>query len=103
MKNKVFTKKVYVVIVSGILFTLVSSFFISCDSNKEKTITYSNGDKYVGQTKNKYRDGTGICTYYNGDKYEGQFGNGTFNGTGTFIYADGTKKQGRFSNGKFQG
>ncbi|MFI3188658.1 hypothetical protein BCS42_13365 [Crenothrix sp. D3] len=56
-------------------------------------------------TKNTYCignciNGQGTLTYTNGDKYIGNFENGKADGQGTFTYQDGSKYVGEFKNGQ---
>ncbi|MBC2459870.1 hypothetical protein [Clostridium beijerinckii] len=104
MKSGVFSKRNYSsIIISGILLVLGSGLLISCDSNKEKTIDYSNGDKYVGQIKSEKKDGVGTYTYANGDVYVGEFKNNKREGKGTLTYSNGCKYTGEFANDEMEG
>lgn len=107
----------------GISYKSISSKI----SAKKKTISYPNGDKYVGevnsrnkkegtgtmyyasgtvyvgQWKNDEENGFGTKTWYDGDKYEGQFLGGNQNGYGVYIWTDGNKYEGQFQNGCING
>ena len=50
-----------------------------------KRIEYPNGEVYFGELKNKKREGYGTLTYTNGDKYIGYFVGDTPNGIGKYI------------------
>ena len=63
------------------------------------TITYANGDKYVGEFRDDKYNGQGTYTYANGDKYVGGYRDGKKNGQGTFTFADGSKYLGEFRDG----
>ncbi|MBQ3081449.1 MAG: hypothetical protein IJC49_03250 [Clostridia bacterium] len=63
------------------------------------TITYENGDVYVGEIDVLCRDGKGTMTYANGDKYEGQWRNDKVDGEGTFYYANNDIYAGEFVAG----
>jgi hypothetical protein len=45
------------------------------------------------------RDGQGTLTFTNGNKYVGEFKNDKFHGQGTFTFADGEKSIGEFKDG----
>jgi len=50
--------------------------------NGQGTMTYSDGDKYVGEYKNGKENGQGTYTFSNGDKYAGEYKDGKiWNGT----------------------
>ena len=66
------------------------------------TLTYPNGNKYVGEFRNNYRHGHFTVTYPNGDKYVGEYRHDQKNGQGTFIYADGRIKEGIWRGNEFQ-
>lgn len=98
MKSGVFSKRNYSsIIISGILLVLGSGLLISCDSNKEKTIDYSNGDKYVGQIKSEKKDGVGTYTYSNGCKYTGEFANDEMEGKGIYSNPNGDRYEGSYT------
>lgn len=89
-----------------IIGLLMFIFTISCMASylKNKTINYSNGDKYVGQVVNGKRHGYG--TYYfntTGDRFTGNWVNGKRTGYGTYYYANGTKKSGYWKDSKYVG
>jgi hypothetical protein len=42
------------------------------------TLTYANGDHYVGEWKDDLKHGQGTLTYANGDQEEGIWGEGEF-------------------------
>ena len=60
------------------------------------------GDKYVGEYRNNKGHGQGTFTFASGDKYVGEFRDGDFHGQGTKTYADGRIKEGIWKDGKFQ-
>lgn len=68
-------------------------------SAKDSTITYSNGDVYVGEMSNGFPNGQGKMSYYNGDIYEGSYVNGVIEGKGKFTYAGGDVYEGDFKDG----
>jgi curved DNA-binding protein CbpA len=57
--------------------------------NGQGTLTYTVGDKYVGQFKNGQPDGQGALIYVSGDKYVGEFKNNTVSGQGVATYVNG--------------
>ena len=65
------------------------------------TITYANGDKYVGEYKDGKYHGKGTYTYRDGKKYVGEFKDDTFHGQGTATYANGERLVGYFMNGGY--
>ena len=71
------------------------------DSNR--TITYQNGDKYVGDLKNGLKHGKGIYYYENGNKYEGDWKDDKKEGRGTFYFVNGDKYEGECKNDKANG
>ena len=73
------------------------------ENEKKEKIIYSNGDKYIGETKGEKKEGYGILYYKNGDRYEGFWENNLENGTGSFFYNDGSLYIGQFINGKKNG
>ena len=71
--------------------------------NCEDTVTYPNGDGYVGAYKNGKANGQGTYTVANGAKYVGAFKDGIYHGKGTFTFADGEKYVGAFKDNKRYG
>lgn len=57
-----------------------------------ESLTYQNGDKYVGETVNGKRDGVGIYFYNNGDYYYGKYKNNEQRGYGALFFTDNTIK-----------
>jgi len=70
-------------------------------------MTYTSGDKYVGQWKDKKRDGQGTYTWgegsNNGDKYVGEYKDDKRDGQGAYTFSDGRVFQGLWENNKFIG
>ena len=62
------------------------------------TISFPDGDKYVGELNNGLPHGNGTYTYSNGDKYIGVWNNGKYNGKGTYTHSDGRKYVGEFKD-----
>lgn len=67
------------------------------------TITYVNGDKYIGQWSGDYPNGKGKYYFKTGERYEGSFVNGEFDGQGTMYYADQAYYTGGWKKSKKQG
>ena len=64
------------------------------------TMTWPDGNKYVGEYKNGKRDGNGTYTAANGDRYVGEYTNDKKHGQGTDTNANGTiKHSGEWENG----
>ena len=68
--------------------------------SKDETVTYANGDKYVGVLQDGQRHGQGTMTYANGDEYVGTWSNdqqyARHGKVGTMTYANGDKYVGEF-------
>ena len=71
--------------------------------NCSGTFTYSNGDRYVGEYKNRQRNGQGTLTLSSGSKYVGNWKDNKRNGQGTETGADGGKYVGEFKDDKYNG
>ena len=69
----------------------------------EGTLTYADGDTYIGGFKDGKQDGKGTQIYANGDRYIGEWRNGNKDGKGTQIYANGDKYIGEWRNGNKDG
>ena len=68
--------------------------------NCKDTVTYRNGDKYVGEWKDNKFNGQGILTFASGDRYDGKFKNGKAHGNSTYYYiADNEYKGDRYVGG----
>lgn len=69
-----------------------------------RTITYSNGDVYVGEIVDGCRHGHGVMSFAaTGDIYEGYFQNDEITGTGIFKYSNGDVYEGGFLNSQKHG
>lgn len=55
---------------------------------KLQSLTYQNGDRYVGETVNGQRDGVGIYYYANGNYYYGRYRNNKRDGFGAMFKSD---------------
>ena len=94
-------------------------------ANGKGTMTFNDGNKYVGEFKdnqyngfgkfykndvlvyegnyiNNNKEGKGIYYYSGGNKFEGDFKNDLENGTGIYTWADGTSKCVELINGEFK-
>ena len=67
--------------------------------NGQGSYVWSSGDKYIGEWKNGNRTGQGTYIWKDGEKYTGDFLNGDRTGKGTYIWKDGAKYTGDFLNG----
>ena len=65
-------------------------------------ITYSNGEKYVGEFKDGMLNGQGTYTYPDGEKYVGEFKDGLLNGKGVAYKVNGEIQSGTWVNNEFQ-
>ena len=89
--------------------TTIPSITYEGDVNEEGkyhgkgVITYSNGEKYVGEFKDGKRNGQGTYTFPDGEKYVGEFKDGLRNGQGTITSPDGSKFVGEFKDGLLNG
>ena len=69
-----------------------------------KSILYTDSSRYVGDIKNKKREGYGILTYSNGNTHEGNWKNNLREGLGTFIdVSKGEKMEANWINDKIEG
>jgi len=58
-------------------------------ANGQGTLTFSSGEKYVGELKDDKANGQGTYTWPDGRKYVGEFKDDKFNGQGTFTFPNG--------------
>ncbi len=61
---------------------------------------YKTRDKYDGEWKNNKKEGKGILYYCNGDKYDGEWKNNKKEGKGIFYFKNGDKYDGEWKNDK---
>ena len=84
----------------AVLFLCV--FLMPCASGDSRTINYSGGNKWVGDTKFKRGSwiphGQGTYTWANGDKYVGEWKWDKQHGQGTYTWADGAKYVGEWKS-----
>ena len=69
----------------------------------EGTYTWKNGNKYVGMWKDDCREGEGTQTNPDGAKYIGMWKDDCRKGEGTQTYSNGAKYVGIWKNGKYHG
>ena len=62
------------------------------------TITFANGDKYVGEYKDAKYHGQGTYTFANGNKYVGEYKDGKYHGQGTYTFDSGNKYVGEWKD-----
>lgn len=55
-----------------------------------ESLTYHNGDRYVGETVNGKRDGVGLYYYSNGNYYYGRYSNNERRGFGAMFFTNNT-------------
>ena len=55
-----------------------------------ESLTYQNGDKYVGETVNGKRDGLGLYYYNNGNYYNGKYKDNERRGFGAMFFTNNT-------------
>ena len=67
------------------------------------TITFANGNKYVGEFKDGKENGQGAYTFPSGEKYVGEFKDDKKHGKGTYLFLDGDKYVGGFKDDKKTG
>ena len=60
----------------------------------------SNGDIYVGETKNGKREGVGLYIWANGDSWIGNWKDGLMHGFGCYMWQSGSCRYGKWENGK---
>ena len=72
-------------------------------TNSSATVTFTDGDKYVGEYKDGKFNGQGTYTFANGNKYVGEFKDNNYNGQGTMTYADGGSYVGEWKDDKRHG
>ena len=63
-----------------------------------RTLTYSDGARYHGQTRDGKRHGRGVLTWPSGARYEGDYRNGARHGRGVYTWPNGNRYEGDFVN-----
>jgi hypothetical protein len=71
--------------------------------NGQGTLSYYNGDKYIGQWKAGKKHGKGTFIYNGGEKYVGEFKNDEIHGYGIYRWPNGNVYKGNFVNNKKHG
>ena len=98
--------KVIVVVVFCLYFTACGNSDGTCIegncTNGHGTMTWANGDKYVGEFKDEKFNGQGIYTFANGDEYVGEFKDHKANGQGTHTLSNGSIKRGIWKNNQIE-
>jgi hypothetical protein len=69
----------------------------------QKTLTFANGDTYVGSMLGGKRHGPGTYTWPSGGLYVGEWDSGKKNGQGTMTWPDGNTYVGEWDSGKTNG
>ena len=72
-------------------------------TNCTGTLTWPEGQKYVGEFYKGEQNGQGTLTWPDGQKYVGEFFNGKMHGQGTHSWPSGQKYVGEFRDGKMHG
>ena len=67
------------------------------------TVTFDDGNKYIGEWRDDKYHGQGTFTDVNGNKYVGEFRDDKYHGQGTYTHADGDKYVGEFRDDKQHG
>ena len=70
------------------------------EKNGLVTITYPDGDKYVGEFKDGGKNGQGTFTWSDGKKYVGEYKEDLMNGQGTISWSNREKFVGEWKGGK---
>ncbi|HLP95084.1 MAG TPA: caspase family protein [Saprospiraceae bacterium] len=78
-------------------------FFYGIKSGEKGTITYVNGDKYIGQWSDDFSNGKGEYWFKSGERFEGSFVYGEFEGQGTMHYTNGAYYSGGWKKSKKHG
>ena len=78
-----------------------SGKFISNQLDNDVDVTYSDGNRYVGQFKNNKRHGNGTFIHVDGrGEYEGDFQENKFHGFGIMKFTDNIQYAQEYENGK---
>lgn len=73
------------------------------NATTQGTLTYANGDKYVGSIKEGIPSGKGSMVYADGSEYVGDWSEGKSAGQGKFTMPNFGEYIGEFKNGNFEG
>ena len=85
----------------NLLLTFVAEF--KNDKLIRGTVTWPDGEKYVGEFKDGKENAQGTYTWPDGKKFVGEYKDGKRNGQGTFTWPDGDKFVGEYKDGKENG
>lgn len=69
----------------------------------EGKMIFSNGDEYTGEFRHSKISGRGIMVFADGDRYQGQWADDLQHGYGVYTYADGDRYEGEYEGGKMNG
>ena len=69
-------------------------------NNGYGTYTWTSGNKYVGEWKDRRQHGQGTVTWADGTKYVGEWKDGKQHGQGTYTGTDGTVEKGIWKDGE---
>src|SRR5262244_4432066 len=83
----------------GLLWPVPSVLAADSPPVVTQTLTYTNGDVYVGETVNGKRQGEGVYTYKDGRRYTGAWQDDKRQGQGTMTFPNGDKYVGAFAEG----
>lgn len=78
-------------------------YFVDGDREGEGVYTWTDGSRYGGNWHLNKRHGKGTMQFSNGATYEGEWRNGERYGVGTYISPTGVKYQGDWKNNKREG
>lgn len=87
----------------GSLLYTMSGVYQQGKLQGQGVLTWTNGDKYVGEYKDGLFHGQGTYTWANGHQYVGQWQNDKKHGQGTFTGLEGYKYVGQWQNDKKHG
>ncbi len=79
------------------------SFVVDTTITGFGTLTYPNGDIFVGNFRKGLKHGNGYIKFPDGREYHGDFKNDKIEGYGTVVYPNGDKYEGNFKDGKYEG
>lgn len=97
------TAKNYALLVRPVRNSINNNESSKVQINGEVNLTFPNGSKYVGTTKDGKRNGQGTETFPSGDIYIGEWRDNKKNGKGTYLYKDGSKYIGDFKDNLMTG
>ena len=99
-----------IVLITSLLFTISVQAQTTCPSDTSKrwdncvgTLTFANGNKYVGAWKNNKLHGEGTYTWPSGAQYVGAWKDNERHGEGTYTYPNGNTMIGAWDNDTYFG